>query len=40
MVVVDPDGVVTVSETGDGTWRVAVDPDGVTTETEVSETGI
>jgi predicted secreted protein len=39
MVSVAPDGVVTVSETGDGRWRVAVLPLGVTTVTEVSETG-
>jgi len=38
-VVVEPPGVVTVSETGDGTWRVAVEPPEVTTETVVSETG-
>jgi hypothetical protein len=40
MVSVEPDGVVMVSEIGDGRWRVAVDPDGVTTVTEVSLTGM
>jgi hypothetical protein len=35
MVSVDPDGVVMVSETGDGRWTVATEPDGVTISTEV-----
>jgi hypothetical protein len=39
MVTVSPLAVVTVSETGVGTWRVAVDPPEVTTVTEVSLTG-
>jgi hypothetical protein len=32
--------VVTVSETGDGTWRVATDPLGVITGIEVSLDGM
>jgi hypothetical protein len=39
MVLVPPLAVVTVSETGDGTWRVATDPLEVTTWIEVSLAG-
>jgi hypothetical protein len=40
MVLVPPLAVVTVSETGDGTWRVATDPLGVITGIEVSLDGM
>jgi hypothetical protein len=40
MVTVDPDGVVTVTVSGVGTWRVAIDPDEVSTGTDDSQVGM